>query len=180
MAAKIESLWIQEKKNGPKRPKTGLNRRKEGLKRMRTQVLGLEGIDFQPDQLRFLVADNDAEAGGEELRRVEIGGQRETLKLNVDIQYAVQRIDLQRAVAVLAQQVPPAFEDLQRVGLHVVEIRYVVILHPVRFVAECQHLVVAHRLQDGGQGPAGSSSTKSGCDCTTIFPIFAAVFFFNS
>lgn len=39
MAAKIESLWIREKKNGPKQPKTGLNRRKEGLKRMRTQVI---------------------------------------------------------------------------------------------------------------------------------------------
>jgi hypothetical protein len=58
-----------------------------------------------------------------------------------------------------------------------VEVRHVVVLHPERFVTECQHLVVAHRLQDGGQGPAGSSSTKSGCDCTTIFPIFAAVFF---
>ena len=121
------------------------------MQRQRAQVLGLEGVHLQPDKLRFLVAHNDAEAGAEELRRVEIGGQRKALEFNINVQYPVQRIHLQRAVAVLAQEVPPAFEDLQRVGLHMIEIRHVVILHPVGFIAECQHLVVAHGLQDGGQ-----------------------------
>ncbi len=59
------------------------------MQRQRAQVLGLEGIDLQPDKLRFLVADNDAEAGAEELRRVEIGGQRKALEFNINVQYAV-------------------------------------------------------------------------------------------
>ena len=121
------------------------------VKRQRTQIVCLKVVHFEFDDLRLLVAEDDAEAGGEVGTRVEILWYREILKLDVDVQETVECIDLQRGVAVFAQQVPAAFEDLQRVGLHVVVAGKVVGLEPERSVVEGDHLAVAHCLQDGGE-----------------------------
>ena len=114
------------------------------------QVVGLGAGDFDFDALWFNILRNeDAEEGREEGLGVEVVGQFEGVVGDFHVMDAVEGEDAELFVLVAGEQVPPALEYLDGVGLDVLVHARTVLAEFV--VKDVDGVVFAHGADDGRQ-----------------------------